>query len=314
MLKKIKTLIAAAVGAGLSAWTVSKYLRNKNEAIQKLRENSFLLHTALGPIEAAIIGEGPAILVLHGAGGGYDQGLLHSHSMAEQGFKVIAVSRPGYLHTPLETGRTHEEQADACAALLDELGIRSTAIIGISAGGPPSLHFALRHPDRCWGLVLVSAVNSSRPYIQLPIQEQIAKVGLSTMDFPVWLLMKTSIVPLVGPKVKEQITLSPEIKQRLRKLLVTAFPMSLRADGGVNDLTQIKNMPDFHLGQIDTPTLVIHGDADIPVPFEHGERSAWNIPNAELLQIPGGSHLCYLTHLEKTEPVMLEFLKKHSSE
>ncbi len=67
MLKKRNTLIAAAIGAGLSAWTVCKYLRSKNEAIQQLRENSLLLHTALGPIEAAIIGEGPAVLVLHGA-------------------------------------------------------------------------------------------------------------------------------------------------------------------------------------------------------------------------------------------------------
>lgn len=314
MLKNKKTLIAAAVGAGLSAWTVSKYLRNKNEAIQQLRENSLLLHTALGPIEAAIIGEGPAVLVLHGVGGGYDQGLLHTHSLAKQGFKVIAISRPGYLRTPLETGRTHEEQADACAGLLDELGIQSAAVVGISAGGPPSLHFALRYPDRCWGVVLISAVNSSKPYTQLPIQEQVAKVGLSTMDFPVWLLIKVSIAPLVGPKTIEQIKLPPVIKERLQKLMVTAFPMSLRTDGGANDLTQIKNMPDFPLDQINTPTLVIHGDADFPVPFEHGERSAENIPNAEFLSIPGGSHLCYLTHLEQTEPVMLEFLKNHASE
>jgi pimeloyl-ACP methyl ester carboxylesterase len=162
--------------------------------------------------------------------------------------------------------------------------------------------------------VLVSAVNSSKPYTQLPIQKQVAQVGLSTMDFPVWLLMKASLIPLVGPRINEQISSSPEIRERLREMLVTAFPMSLRTDGGVNDLTQIKNMPDFPLDQITTPALVIHGNADRIVPFEHGERSAENIPNAEFLLIPGGSHLCYLTHLEQTEPVMLEFLKGHASE
>jgi pimeloyl-ACP methyl ester carboxylesterase len=56
--------------------------------------------------------------------------------------------------------------------------------------------------------------------------------------------------------------------------------------------------------------LVIHGTADNVVPFEHGVRSAEEIPGAKLLPVAGGTHYCILTHLEKTRPAILEFLKQ----
>ena len=55
------------------------------------------------------------------------------------------------------------EQADALAALLDTLGIRRAGFIGTSTGGLVGIYFALRHPERCSALVLVSAVNAPLP-------------------------------------------------------------------------------------------------------------------------------------------------------
>ena len=78
-------------------------------------------------------------------------------------YRFIAVSRPGYLRTPAEVGKTPEEQADAFAALLDALKVDKAIMTGISAGGPPSMQFALRHPDRCAALLLVSAVTERIP-------------------------------------------------------------------------------------------------------------------------------------------------------
>ena len=292
---------------------VSKFTHQKDEAARKLREGSSLVQTALGPVEAVRNGEGPAVLILHGAGGGYDQGMLATDKLSEEGYQVIAISRPGYLRTPLETGQTHEEQADACAALLDEFGIKSVAIAGISAGGPPSIQFALRHPDRCWGLLLVSAVNASHPYHYVPIHEQLIQAGLSTVDFPYWMYLKAPFLPFLGgPKLKNQKKLSPEVKERLQVLVGTAFPLSLRSQGILNDAKQIKSIPDLPLEQIQAPTLVIHGDADRLVPFSHGMRSAETIPQADFLRIPGGSHLCAITHFEEIEPAVIAFLKKNA--
>lgn len=72
------------------------------------------------------------------------------------GMRVIAVSRPGYLGTPPETGSTPQAQADALAGLLDSLGIGSCAVQGHCAGGLVGYLFAARHPDRVRCLVAVS--------------------------------------------------------------------------------------------------------------------------------------------------------------
>src|SRR5262249_35660184 len=69
--------------------------------------------------------------------------------------RVIAVSRFGYLRTPLRADASPAAQADAHACLLDALGIRRAAIVGASAGAPSSMQFALRHPERCAALVLL---------------------------------------------------------------------------------------------------------------------------------------------------------------
>jgi len=110
---------------------------------------------AAGPIEYAEIGEGPPILLVHGAGGGYDQGLDLGVPLANSGFRVIAVSRFGYLRTPLPADASAAAQAEAHAALLDALKIERAAIMGASAGAPSTMQFALRHADRCSALVLL---------------------------------------------------------------------------------------------------------------------------------------------------------------
>lgn len=62
---------------------------------------SRMLETSVGPIEYAEVGEGPPVLVIHGAGGGFDQGLDLAEDLVRNGFRVIAPSRFGYLRTPL---------------------------------------------------------------------------------------------------------------------------------------------------------------------------------------------------------------------
>src|SRR5215472_7409005 len=109
-----------------------------------------------GGLEYLRSGEGPAVLLLHGAMGGYDQSVrLGRAAIGETGFDGIAVSRPGYLGTPLSAGRKPEEQADLCARLLDRLGIEKAAVVAVSGGGQCALQFALRHPRLCRAVVMI---------------------------------------------------------------------------------------------------------------------------------------------------------------
>jgi pimeloyl-ACP methyl ester carboxylesterase len=71
------------------------------------------------------------LLVLHGTPGGSDQGVVAAELLGVDA-RVIAPSRPGYLGTPLSTGRTPGEQAAAMVALLDELEVERAVVVGLS--------------------------------------------------------------------------------------------------------------------------------------------------------------------------------------
>lgn len=96
------------------------------------------------------------MLVVHGNGGGFDQGLGLAHDYLGEGFQVIAPSRFGCLRSPLPDGATVALQADAYACLLDALHIRQVAVFTTSAGVTSSLQFAMRQPERVTALVLHS--------------------------------------------------------------------------------------------------------------------------------------------------------------
>ncbi len=93
--------------------------------------------------------------MVHGASGGFDQGVELLGALAGRGFRLIAPSRFGYLRSALPADATTAMQADAYVQLLDHLGIKKVAVVGISAGAWSSLQFAIRHPDRCGALVLL---------------------------------------------------------------------------------------------------------------------------------------------------------------
>lgn len=305
--------IAAAAGAGLAAWGVTRLLerfrQDTDERVITLYSHSRVYHTAAGPVEAAIFGEGPAVLVVHGAAGGYDQGSVKAEEFT--GVKYISVSRPGYLRTPLSTGVTAEEQADALVALLDTLGIEKAAFIGTSTGGLVGIHFALKYPERCWALVLLSSVNA-------PLHIQLAALkGISPLvqtDFLPWMLMHPETLMLIHPNLRKQAAHNPEMLKTIEQILKTAYPTSMRLSGMLNDATMIENVGFLPLEDITVPTLVIHGDADDTVPFSQGVESASRIPGAQFIPISGGTHYCALTHLELTRPAIMKFLEPYAPE
>ena len=299
--------ITGGVGAIL---TYRTFRRQKDEAVVDLRENSQIIETACGPIEYALKGEGQTVLICHGGGGGYDQGIFFA--WPESGFRFVAPSRPGYLRTPLEVGETFEAQADAYVALLDALDIQKVAVFGTSGGGPSALQFALRYPDRCWGLILLSAISQPIPAFP-PIMQQTTEKIVPYFDFIPWLMFNTPFLfVLIDRNTRTQIGNDANKKSLLKRLMKTLFPISLRVEGGLNDVSQIAKMPIYPLEKISAPALVVHGDGDTIVPFTQGQWSASTIPDAQFLPIEDGQHFSYITHIEKVKPAMIEFLKSHA--
>ena len=100
-------------------------------------------------------GAGVPLLTIHGAGGGFDQGLANADELVGQGYRTIAPSRFGYLRTPVPQNASPAAQADAHAALLSKLNIPRAIVLGVSAGARSAVELALRHSDKVAGLVLL---------------------------------------------------------------------------------------------------------------------------------------------------------------
>jgi hypothetical protein len=147
------TLAFSLMTAFVFVWLV--YQRDLGAAKARVAEGSEMVDTACGPIEYASRGQGPALLIVHGAGGGFDQALDALAPLTRAGFRAISMSRFGYLRTPLPADASAAAQADAHACLLDALGIPTAAILGASAGAPSATLFAQRHPERVTALVLL---------------------------------------------------------------------------------------------------------------------------------------------------------------
>jgi pimeloyl-ACP methyl ester carboxylesterase len=133
------------------------------------------------------------------------------------GFRVIAMSRFGYLRTPLPADASAGAQADAHACLLDALGIERVAIVAASAGAPSSMQFALRHPQRITALVLmvpaayVPRPANAPPMVTPPFTRFLFDTALRS-DFLFWAATR-----LARPTLIESILATPGGRGRQRQ-------------------------------------------------------------------------------------------------
>jgi 2-hydroxy-6-oxonona-2,4-dienedioate hydrolase len=111
-------LIAITLFGAIASWAFVAYRADLRHAIQRVSSGSVLAFISCGEIEYAVVGHGPPVLVIHGAGGGFDQGVLLGRELAARGYRAIAVSRFGYWRTPMPPDASPETQADAHACLL----------------------------------------------------------------------------------------------------------------------------------------------------------------------------------------------------
>ena len=97
----------------------SGFKRDIQAAHDRVSGDSKILRTDKYTIEYSVKGDGIPVLLLHGAGGGYDQGLWAGKTLLGDGYKFISVSRFGYLNSPIPSGASIKSQAAAYATLLD---------------------------------------------------------------------------------------------------------------------------------------------------------------------------------------------------
>jgi 2-hydroxy-6-oxonona-2,4-dienedioate hydrolase len=316
--RRIVLTVAALLIAALLALTHASYRRDIGRAYDRIATGSQIAQTRCGPIEYAVAGAGPPLLSVHGAGGGFDQGLELADPLARAGFRVIAVSRFGYLRTPLPPDASAAAQADAHACLLDALNIRRAAVLGTSAGGPSSMQFALRHPDRTAALVLlVPAAYAPRPNeapsVHTPRGTLLLFDTALRADYLFWAAGKlahdTFIRGILGTPPEVVARASADEQARVERILEHILPVSPRRPGLINDAAVVSSLPRYELEKIAAPTLAISVADDLYGTFDGARYTADHVPRARFIGYPSGGHML-VGHAAEANSQIAAFLKE----
>jgi pimeloyl-ACP methyl ester carboxylesterase len=276
-----------------------------------------VIETTRGPVECTDSGDGPAVLLLHGAMGGFDQSaVLGRAALGDAAFRRIAISRPGYLGTPLAAGPTPEEQADLCAALLDALGVGQARVMAVSGGGQTALQFALRHHELCSALVMISAC--SAPLLEpVPLRYHLMKWMARFPSFTARMAQKAARDPeaaarrsIPDDEQRARTLRHPEAGRLLAELQQSTLHRTReRLPGTDNDIRQSHHPFDYPVERITAPVLIVHGSADPIVPYPQAEALAARLDRGELLTLRGGGHSSLFTHLDEIRARVAGFLK-----
>lgn len=290
--------------------TYPSYNSEMRTAPDRLSAGSEILETDRGNIEYSLRGEGTPVLLLHGAGGGYDQGLWSGKISLKDGYKFISVSRFGYLRSPIPAKASIKAQASLYDALLDHLNLERVIVVGVSAGGPSAMQFANDYPDKCSALILLSAVSMVRaPGDKDPFYVGIIHL-IQQSDYVYWLFtkfMQSLILDLMGIPHKIYSDFTPEQKGLAQEMLDTMHPMSQRYEGTLNDGKMIQ-IDGVSTTTISAPTLILHAKDDALVSYSHAKNAHERIKQSKLILFDTGGH-AMLSQMDKIREYIKGFLK-----
>lgn len=311
--------IAGILSAAVSAATLSAYARYRKEMRYirgSVERGGTIALTESGPIEYAEAGEGEPMLVIHGAGGGYDQGLLLGAGLGSE-YRIIAPSRFGYLKTPVPVDPSPASQADAHAALLDALLVEAAIVVGASAGGPSAIELALRHPDRVKALILLvprtyHPTDSARADESMQSQ-MVLRVIERSADFLFWLairLSRASVVRFLGVRPELEAVAEEDDRGQVDAVIRSIQPLSNRVRGiAVDSSIELSPWP---LEQIRVPTLIVSADDDLFHTLPGARFTAERISGAELHVLESGGHLM-VGQSQRVRQWVTDFLRRNDA-
>jgi pimeloyl-ACP methyl ester carboxylesterase len=262
----------------------------------RLVGRSALVATSSGQTEYAVLGDGAPVLVIHGAAGGFDQGLEMTGGLAEGGgYRLIAPSRFGYLRSALPDPATAARQADLFVELLDRIGVDRVAVIEISAGAWSALQFAVRHPDRCRALVLLVPAAPLPPGVE--IHGGAVTKALLSSDILAWALLSLTTVlpgllarPVLGTDATVIRAAHPSEQARVRDILRHLLPVRPRLAGMTADVRAAAAPEPCAAGDIHCPVLAISAEDDAFGTAARARAIAAEAADGQALIFPSGGH------------------------
>lgn len=247
-------------------------------------------------------GSGPPLLLIMGFTANSDWWPPPLLRMLSRHYRLIVFDNRGSGRSGSgKRAYTIQRLASDAMLLLDHLNIEKTHVFGVSMGGMIAQQLALDHPERVDHLIL--GCTSPGPFRKI-WWSTTRHIFLLSLIFESDLRKHHLLINLLFGK--QFLKQHPEIVGEFRRMVAKARMKPLQK------LTQLRAMRSFNLSRklsrLKKPTLIIHGDADMLVPFREGKRLKRRIPHAEFVVLEHVGHAFVAEALEPTAERVLKFL------
>lgn len=223
--------------------------------------------------------------------------------LAEAGYHVIAYDRRGYGET--ETPDVPFNHLVDLEAVLDQLSVHAAIFVGASMGGGLAIDFALEHPERTIGLVLVGTTVTGGEPSEIPEEaadlEDALDYAAERGNFETVNRIEAHLW-LDGP-----LSESGRVSGEPRELFLRMNAVHLNHP----ELTQ-EEVPDAavdNLHTITAPTLLVVGELDMPDIVARHEDLSEELENAFAIVLEDTAHFPSLERPDLFNPILLEFLE-----
>jgi 3-oxoadipate enol-lactonase len=245
-------------------------------------------------------GSGEPLLMIQGMSGTHVAWGEPFLEPLRESFDVIAFDNRGIgLSAPIEGAFTIVEMAEDAAGLMDELGLESAHVVGISMGGMIAQELALAEPDRLRSLAL-GCTYCGGPGSQLMPQENVEILAAGMMSGDRDKAIRASYEVNLSPAFRADESRYAAFHEMATSVPAAKRTIELQAQAIFGHDTSGR------LGEISTPTLIVHGTEDGVLPYPNGELIASLMPAARLESLEDVGHMFWWERPERSGELIRE--------
>ena len=219
-------------------------------------------------------------------------------------YRTVRYDMRGYGRSGLSPGVV--SHARDLLGLLDELGVESASLVGVSMGGRVAAEVALAAPERVDALVLVGSGLSDHDWSDEMLrsdEEEEAALERGDLDAAVDLNLRFWVD---GPR-RSAADVDPAVRDLVARMVRRSFELQLPVMDEVELEWLVPNLGD-RLREIRAPTLVLAGEEDVADVHAIADRLEREIPDTRRAAIRSAAHVPSLERPAEFDVVVLRFL------
>jgi pimeloyl-ACP methyl ester carboxylesterase len=245
-------------------------------------------------------GAGPAMLLLHGFGG-QTYSYRHQIEWFSRSHRVVAVDLKGYGYSERhrDTDLSRDGQVAMLKALLHELGIDRTTLVGHSMGGGIAQRFAAAHPGEVDVLILVASAGEQPERFRRRLPTRVIR----------------PLLPVIARVAADRLwRASWYDPARAREEDHREYMRPARLKGSMDGLMSMMNASTtdapIDYGRITMPVLLLSGAGDRVVPLSRAQELRERMPQARLVVVDKAGHLLLEERPEECNRAIDDFLRE----